>query len=157
MTLAQILAFMLTLVGHGNAAGQTRYANAILAVPTEDVELQAALIVTAREENWFHLTSYPPFGLTWYVATHPAVCLHATDTHRGRATCTPLSIEEGALRAAMLLRFIRTTRCGHSESWGAILGFYRRGHGCYPDATAVEMVRRMATLPSMRPLRAVDP
>jgi hypothetical protein len=123
MTAKYILVFLLSLVGSRDFDGAWRYARAIAAA-TADTELQAAAAVVVWRENHGHESSYPPFGLMTYVATHRGVCLHREGSLlRDRRGCVPLSIEEGAQRSVAALRFIRDRRCP-SRQWVDVFGRY---------------------------------
>lgn len=147
MTAKYLLIFLISLVGSRDFDGAWRYAQAIAAV-TADRELQAAALVVVWRENFGHETSYPPFGLTHYVATHPGVCLHrAGDGRRDRIGCVPLTIEDGAARAVSALRFIRDHRCS-SRQWIDVFGRYGPTGRCevtsWGTTQAVAMRRALA-------------
>ena len=146
MTLAQIIAFAISLCG--SQTGTERYARAILATDAS-AEEQRALVVLAHRENWFHETSYPPFGLTYLVMHDRRFC---TRRDRADATvrpgCVVLTIDDAAVRSLHALRFIRARYCvGHR--WEDVLGVYHHGigRGCISDPLAISEARAMGRAP----------
>lgn len=150
--IAAIMAFMVAITSPRNPDERIIYAQAI-AEATSDHEEQRALTTIAKSENWFHRTSYPPFGLTDYVNTHHNVCLfnaldpRTRDPRLERRNCTHLSVQEGAQRAIRYIRVIRTLRCPN-QPWENVFGRYHHGgvgpnRGCWADNLARRQVREM--------------
>jgi hypothetical protein len=144
MDISQVLAMMMAMAGERNHTERTVYAEAIVAVTESAVE-RAALTTIAKSENWFHVASYPPFGVTHWVSLHPEVC-QRRDHYEG---CQRLSIRRAAGIALESLRFIRRVRCP-GRPWADVLGRYHHGvghdrpeqpfAGCYPDPLAMRQV-----------------
>jgi hypothetical protein len=134
---AFIIALMEAFTGPRNARGHERFARAIMAA-TDDPQEQRLLTVVAYGENWYHETSYPPFGLTDLIRDNPSWCLtregdqppEPGQTRRDRPHCRVLTIEEGARISLRALRFVRRVRCAPGASDEAVLGRYGWGGAC---------------------------
>ena len=75
----RIAALIAQLVGNRHPADNMRFASAIASATTNRSE-QRLLTVVAWGENWFHPTSYPPFGLTYLIQTNAHWCWRNTGT-----------------------------------------------------------------------------
>lgn len=147
---ARILALTVHLVGPRNEPGRRVFAEQIASV-TSDADEQRVLTAVAWGENWFHLDSYPPFGQTELVRTHPELCLYNDCTRRDpqtgeirrdRPNCQPLTIPRAARAALVQIRWIRANRCSSTAPWAAVLRRYGWGGACTPiDLTLYRMTR----------------
>ena len=142
----RLMLLMAGLTNPRNAEGRKRFAYAI-AYTTPDPAEQRLLAVVAYGENWYHLTSYPPFGLTNLLQTNPRWCwgYESMPEHRrtwGRPRCETLTIELAAPRALMQLRFIRRNRCGPGATDADVLAWYGWGGRCVANPITTDRMDR---------------
>lgn len=150
---AFILALMEAFTGPRNHQGHERFARAIMAA-TDDPQEQRLLTVVAYGENWYHETSYPPFGLTDLIRDNPDWCRTQAGPTRDRPNCRVLTIETGARISIVQLRFVRRVRCPPGASDEAVLGRYGWGGACVARPLTS---RRMARARRVWPIPPTGP
>lgn len=142
----RLMALMVGLTNPRNPEGRKRFAYAI-ANTTSDPAEQRLLAVVAYGENWYHLTSYPPFGLTHLLQVNPRWCwgYESMPIRRrtwGRPNCETLTIELAAPRALLQLRFIRANRCGPQATDADVLAWYGWGGACVANSITASRMER---------------
>lgn len=146
----RVIALMVGFTGRGNASGHEAFARAIVQA-TDNAEEQRLLTVVAFGENWYHTTSYPPFGLTLLVQTNPAWCWgnHLMPTSRRewhRPGCRILSVEEGARISLIQLRYVRRVRCAPRARDEDVLARYGWGGACRANRLTTARMNRARQL-----------
>jgi hypothetical protein len=141
----RIAALIAQLVGNRHPADNMRFARAIAAATTSPSE-QRLLTVVAWGENWFHPTSYPPFGLTYLIQTNARWCWRNTGTQTQqrwqRANCEHITIEQGARISILQLRWVRQHRCASAASDADVLRRYGWGGECSASPLTTRRMNR---------------
>ena len=141
----RLMALMAALTNNREREGRARYARAIIAA-TDDLSEQRLLAVVAYGENWYHLDSYPPFGLTHMIGVNRRWCWTnrgpVTRQRWGRPDCEHLTIEHAARAAIVQLRWIRQHRCHAGASDADVLKRYGWGGACVANAITLDRMAR---------------